>query len=240
MNQQLQALQDKINALNQRERILVMVTAVAAVVMLLEVLLIDPLLAQRKQVASELSKLQQQLQQEQNAKQIVAAQLTVGVNRDKERHKQQLTEQVAQLDKQIQQSVVAMIPPRMMPRVLEKILEQDKELKLISLENKLVVPVLEDNPDDGTPADKIRRAASHKREQNSAAGLGEKEGLYRHGFILKLSGNYMAAIRYFQRLSKLPWHFYWDDMSYEVGKYPNATITLEVHTVSMSKDWIGV
>ena len=236
MNEQLQTWQNKINALESRERILIMVTALVAVVMLLELLLIDPLLAQRKQASAELSSLKQQLQQEQNTKQIIAAEISAGVNRNKERRKQQLSEQVAQLDKQIQESVVAMIPPQMMPQVLEKILEQDKELKLISLENKAVVPVLEDKPDEDSPADRIKRAAHQKRDLQAD----DKQGLYRHGFILKLSGNYMAAIRYFQRLSQLPWHFYWDDLSYDVDGYPDATITLEVHTVSMSKEWIGV
>ena len=50
----------------------------------------------------------------------------------------------------------------------------------------------------------------------------------------------MDAIAYFDSLGKLPWQFYWDDLQYEVDQYPNAIITLEVHTISMSEELLGV
>ena len=44
----------------------------------------------------------------------------------------------------------------------------------------------------------------------------------------------------FDRLALLPWKFYWDELSYQVDEYPNATVSLRVRTVSMSEEWIGV
>ncbi len=229
--QQWEQWQARINALNLRERVLVMVTAVVAVVMLMQLLLIDPVLAERKRDKARIDALRQNLQQQRNQRQILRAELEAGVNRRKEQQLAELTEQRDALDTEIRESVVAMIPPRLMPEVLESILAQNKELKLIRLENKPVVPVLEQG-DDKDP------------EAASGAGAdtagGEKQGLYSHGFVLTLSGNYRAAIRYFEELSALPWRFYWDDLHYQVDGYPGATITLEVHTVSMSEEWIGV
>lgn len=231
MSSQWQQVQEKIDALTQRERIILFVTGLVAVVMILQLLFIDPLLADRNKNAQQLRATKLQIQQQQNELELVKAQLTAGVNRHKEKREQQLREESALLDEKIQDSIVAMIPPRLMPQVLESVLANNKELKLISLENKPVVPVLED---EASAADEGRSS------QQSVAVNADKQGLYQHGFVLTLSGNYLAAIRYFEQLTELPWRFYWDDLHYEVDSYPNATIKLEVHTVSMAEEWIGV
>lgn len=231
MSNQWQQFQDKINALNQREQVIVFVTALVAVVMLMQLIVIDPLLAARKKSNQQLSAVKLQLQQQKNELELVNAQITAGVNRHKEKRQQQLREEVEVLDQKIQESIVAMIPPRLMPQVLESVLAENKELKLISLENKPVVPVLEDSE---------QSTGVKNRAEKGDIDLAEKQGLYQHGFVLTLSGNYLAAIRYFEQLTTLPWRFYWDDMHYQVDRYPNATITLEVHTVSMAEEWIGV
>lgn len=232
MNKQWQQWQEKIDALSLRERVILLATLLVATVMLFQVLLIDPVLDKRKRANQELTALKQTLQNAENEKIILDAQLTAGVNRHKQIHRAELEKQLAQLDEEIQKSVLALIPPRMMPQVLENVLKQNTELKLVSLENKPVVPLLEE---ESKPKSNGVTAKSNVEKEGS-----NKQGLYRHGFVLTLQGNYMAALRYFEELSKLPWHFYWDDLRYQVEKYPNARITLEVHTVSMSEDWIGV
>ena len=199
-----------------------MITAVAAVLMILQLLLIDPVSNERSAIDKQITQLSRQIQQQQSEQQIVTAQLKAGVNRKQIRQRDQLQLELDQLNKQIEDSVVAMIPPRLMPEVLENVLSEIQGLKLLSLENKPVVAVIEQD------LQKLEQLASNR------------EGLYSHGFVLRLSGNYMAAIRYFEKLSELPWRFYWDDMRYQVDAYPNATITLEVHTVSMSEEWLGV
>lgn len=233
MNRQWQQWQEKIDALSLRERVILFAVLLATVVMLFQVVLIDPVMAERKRANQELNSVKQSLQMAENEKTILDAQLTAGVNRHKQVRKAQLEKQLAELDADIQKSVLALIPPRKMPEVLENVLKQNTELKLVSLENKPVVPLLEE--DSSQP-----NGAIANRKAEDATTVSSKQGMYRHGFVLTLQGNYMAALRYFEQLSKLPWQFYWDDLRYQVETYPNARITLEVHTVSMSEDWIGV
>ena len=38
----------------------------------------------------------------------------------------------------------------------------------------------------------------------------------------------------------LSWKIFWDDIKFEVDEYPNAIITITVHTISLDKGWIGV
>lgn len=225
MNEHIVAMQQKIDALNQRERVLVLLTAIVFLLMILQVALLDPLLSKREQLNSSIKSINAEMQQKNNEKMILEAQLTAGINRDKIKRRNQLKSQRDQLNQKIEQSLVAMIPPRLMPEVLERVLAETKGLKLLSIENKPVVAMVRQKP------------AMEAAGGNTAAG---NQALYNHGFVLRLKGNYMEAITYFEKLSQLPWRFQWHDLRYRVEQYPNAIITLEVHTVSMAEEWIGV
>lgn len=219
MSQQLLEWQQKINALSQRERVILFVTAIAVVVMIMQFLLLGPVITERKQLARQQQQLEQQIVRQRAEQQTIKAILASGVNREKQAHRDNLKVALGELDKQIESSVLALIPPKLMPEVLESVLTQSERVKLIRLENLPVEPVL---------------------EQAAVDGVAMKQGLYRHRFSLLLSGDYPSVISYLEKLASLPWHFHWDSLFYEVKQYPSATIKLDVHTVSMSQEWLGV
>jgi len=64
--------------------------------------------------------------------------------------------------------------------------------------------------------------------------------LYQHAFIIELRGDYASLRNYLTELSALPWRFYWDELDYQVDAYPQATIKIKVHTVSLAEEWIRV
>ena len=222
MNKLLADWQNKIDALSQRERVILMVTVLVAVVMLLQLLLLDPLLSERDTMKLAIRKMNTELTAQQSEQQIIQAQIAAGVNRQKLRQRDKLKAELQQLNTDIEKSVVAMIPPHKMAEVLEGLLVESKSLRLLSLENRPVASVLEQN--------------INAEESEATAG----QVLYKHGFVLRFNGSYMSVIDYFNKLAALPWRFYWDSLSYSVDGYPQATITLEVHTVSMNEEWIGV
>lgn len=221
MNERLMVWQEKIDALNQRERVLLLATAIVFVAMLVQLMLIDPVLAERSRAIKSVQELTRQVQQQSSAKQILTAQLAAGVNRKRLEQLEQLKTERALLDKKIQQSVAALISPTEMAEALEGVFAKSKGLRLLSLENKPVVALM-------------------SQDRPAQTGSANNQGLYNHGFVLRFSGSYFSVIDFFESLSRLPWRFYWDDMRYQVDSYPNATITLELHTVSMSEEWIGV
>ena len=225
----LKQWQAAIDDLSQRERVLVFLIAVVFIGMLLQVFLLDPVLAERKQLQSQTKNLKNQISQLSSQQTVLSAELAAGIDRNKIKQRDQLQKEVESLNKKIEESVVAMIPPKLMAEVLEQLLAESKGLKLLSLENKPVVALVDEGLEN-------IKGSSQQQQKNSAS----RQALYNHSFVLQLSGSYMDAIQYFERLSKLPWRFYWDDLKYEVDIYPNAKITLEVHTVSMSEEWIGV
>lgn len=227
--EQLLQWQGKFDELSLRERLLVLAIVLAVVVGLVQMLLIDPMTAERNIKSRKIGVLQAEVQELVNREQILAAELAAGVNRGKERRAVDLQQQLEKLDARIADSLVAMVPPRLMTQVLENVLAQDHELTLLALENLPVQPIV------------TREAVDQENEEkNTERGQEISAGLFRHGFVVTLKGSYPATVRYFEKLAELPWEFHWDELRYEVSKYPDATITLQVHTVSLSEDWIGV
>lgn len=216
--------EQRFDALSQRERLLMLGIALALTIALLEMTLINPLLASQDRARAQLATLSADLEKLQQRAMILDAELAAGVNRAREQRARTLEAQVAKLDERIERSLIAMIPPRLMTEVLENVLLQDGELTLLSLENLPVEAI-------------VSRATA---DPGTEPANGEDGGLYRHSFVLTLTGNYPATVRYFEALAQLPWQFHWDGLRYQVQTYPEAIITLQVHTVSMSRDWIGV
>lgn len=56
-----------------------------------------------------------------------------------------------------------------------------------------------------------------------------------HGLQLNFVSGYFQTINYLTRLEKLPWHFYWDNLSYKVVKYPQAEVIIKFHVLSKEK-----
>ena len=228
MNQQLVKIQQSIDALNQRERVLILFTAVVVVAALLYLLLIEPLMIKQQANSLQLKELKATVMRQESEKMILEAELQVGVNRKKQAQRDSLSEELSLLNEKIQQSVVGMIPPRMMPEVLERLLIDSKGLELLGLENQPVSTVVQQSS-EAAPA-----------EGDSVPEESVEQSLYKHGFTLRLRGDYLSVLAYFEKLAELPWRFHWDSLNYQVEQYPKATVELEVHTVSMSEGWIGV
>jgi MSHA biogenesis protein MshJ len=91
--------------------------------------------------------------------------------------------------------------------------------------------VLDDEADDATTADGAR---SDRAEQSDAPKL------YRHSFVLNLRGSYLDCLRYLEDVERLPWHIYWSRLDVETDEYPVNDIVIELATLSLDEEWIGV
>jgi MSHA biogenesis protein MshJ len=64
--------------------------------------------------------------------------------------------------------------------------------------------------------------------------------MYRHRLNLELEGTYFQVAGYLKMIEGMQERLYWDDMSFAIADYPRGLLTLDVHTLSMSKELIGV
>ncbi len=110
-------------------------------------------------------------------------------------------------------SVAAILSPHKTSKVLNDMLMANSKLVLIQLKN---IP----------PKETVL-------PQNNSK-------IFEHGIVVKFSGDYFSTMHYLETLEKLKWKIFWDKLEYKVTQYPMAEITLSVHTISNTGDWIHV
>ncbi len=69
-------------------------------------------------------------------------------------------------------------------------------------------------------------------EHNDAELNQDEIVLYKHKIHLQLKGNYVDLTRYLQQVESLKWGLFTQDISYKVNKHPDAAISLLLYTLS--------
>jgi len=220
MNKQLQPLFDKFDALNERERISVLLLSAVAIVIIFMELFISPLNQKYDILGNQIAGLKTQTNQLQNQVKI----LKIKKNRDPDFQEKQkiklLEEQVSNIDVRLKEKMLGLIEPKQMAKVLELVLAQNTDLKLQRVESLGAVPLSPVKVKEGEEA--------------------EDFGVYRHGLQIEFKGSYLSTLKYLKALDDLPWNFYWDVLELNVEKYPTSRIIITVHTLSFHEGWIGV
>ena len=220
MMNKLQPLFEKFDALNERERIAVMLLTVVAIIIIFVELVITPVNQKYDVMDKQVVNLQAQTKQLES--QILS--MRDQKNRDPDfQEKQQvklLDEQIANLNDQLKEKMHGLIEPKQMAKVLEVVLTQNTDLKLQRVQSMGAVPLSPLKAKEGEEAEEL--------------------GIYRHGMQIEFKGSYLSTLKYLKALDELPWNFYWDVLELNVEKYPVSKIVITVHTLSFHEGWIGV
>lgn len=211
---------EKFDALNERERLAVMLLSVVAIIIVFVELFISPLNQKYDIVDKQIVSLQTQTRQYESQAIILISKR----NRDPDFQEKQkiklLDEQIANLNVHLKEKMHGLIEPKQMAKVLEVVLAQNTDLTLQRVESLGAVPL-----------------SPIKAKEGEAA---ETLGIYRHGLQIEFKGSYLSTLKYLKALDDLPWNFYWDVLELSVDKYPMSTIVITVHTLSFHEGWIGV
>lgn len=228
-----------VNALNIRERSILFMVVLLVFVVVFYIALLEPSMKKRKILSEQLATAERTILQKEAEINGLETQLEGGIFAAQEARKARLQAELEELNSQLEKAVVALVPPKLMPSVLEKMLAEQDKLEFLGIENKTVEPLLLATELESQQEDRPRRGVN-RENRNRNQELIARDGLYKHAFVLRLRGGYRETVEYFKTLEGLPWRFYWDELVYEVDEYPNAVVTLEVHTVSTQREWIGV
>lgn len=123
------------------------------------------------------------------------------------------------IDSQLKVLTDRLISPREMANVIETMLLENTNMQLVQLKGSGAESLL-----DGTLSN----------EETSS------KGLYRHGIRVVFNGSYLDTLSYLKALETLPIEFLWDRLQIHVESYPQTQIILDIYTLSLSKDWVGV
>jgi MSHA biogenesis protein MshJ len=216
----LQPLFEKYNALNERERIMILALSVVAIFIVFLELIISPLNQQYDIIDKQITGLQTQTTQLESQVKALQTKKTRDPDFQDKQKLRLLNEQIANLNVSLKEKMHGLIEPKQMAKVLEMVLAQNTDLKLQRVQSLGAVPL-----------------SPLKTKQGEEA---EQLGIYRHGMQIEFKGSYLSTLEYLKALKALPWNFYWDVLELNVDKYPVSTIVITVHTLSFHEGWIGV
>lgn len=225
-----QTWSERFAALNQRERLLVAGATVLGGLYLGTVLWVEPMFARAKRYAVQSSSQAAELANLHS--QIVALGQQVAQDPN-----QPLRDELARLNEQIQAAEghlsafdASLVPPDKMPALLERLVRKTPGVRLAGFKTLPVEGLLAAKRASATG----RNNASPNGEVPPALGA----DVYKHGFELKVRGNYLALMAYLKTLEAQPDRLLWQRAQLTVDKYPESELTLTVFTLSMDKHWL--
>jgi len=212
-------LRKRLDALQPRERNIVLILALVVVAFLWDQLCYSPLQRSVKEARAEMSSVADQIVTRGNELRALAqpGKNPVRVLQDR---KKQLKIAIEQLNGNIEKLTGNLIPAKKMVQVLEDVLRQSSSLQLVKVQS---LPV--------------RRLM---REGETEETLVSDSSLYLHAVELQLRGDYFETLSYLRALEELPWQVIWDQLEYQVDGYPQADIRLRINTLSASAGLLGV
>ena len=201
----------KVESMTLRERIFILVAGLALIWMPGYSLWLEPAHARNEAMRSQLSGVQKsrkELEDQLAMVQSVAQADPDAVLRGQLLH---LRQRLQEVDEKMSLETVDLIAPERMPMVLQSLLAKAPGVTLSKIYSMPGKPMLGDN---------------------------ERINLFQHGIHIEIQGSFFSFVNYLQKIEGLPERFYWRSLDYRVGNYPDATVILELYTLSSSKDFI--
>ena len=205
-------LSAKFQKQTKRDQFMILLAALVVVIMPAYMYGVEPAQKNAAKARSAYSETQSQIAEAEQMRGEWLLRLQQDPNEAMRREIAQLEEKLKNLDASMAETTVDLIPAFDISAVLQEVLSATGALKLISMKSLEPFVIME--------------------------GEGGAS-LYRHGARLVLEGGYLDAMKYLQALENLSRRFMWGGFSYEVKEYPKGTVTIEVYTLSNSKDFIS-
>jgi MSHA biogenesis protein MshJ len=234
--QQWIKLSTRLDAMTLRERAMVFLAVVAAILFLIYTVSVEPLLAKQKQ-------LQTQIKQQQNQIAGIDAEIAAKAQgfivdpdaalRDQLKKVREDIDSTSAGLMAVQKGLVA--PERIAP-LLEHLLRGNGKLRLMSMKTLPVTGLNE--------AVLSAQDAGAKPPAASPAGTTPapppkpRELLYRHGVEIVLQGSYLDMVNYMDALESLPVQLFWGKARLDAQQYPNSRLTLTLYTLSLDSKWM--
>jgi MSHA biogenesis protein MshJ len=218
LRERLLKLRVAVDALTLRERLMLFVGVLVVAGGLWEALLARPLEAREAILSGQIMTAKNRLDQIDQAMNLAAQGIGDGMPAHLERLRL-LEQQVETTEQTVRIFTTDLVTPTQMRLVLEELIERQRGLKLVRVSNLDVRPLLE--PDD-------------------ASDESDEPMLFRHGLKIELEGSYLDCLEYLSAVEHLPWKLYWGALSLHTTDYPQNAISIEIFTLSLEQEWIGV
>jgi MSHA biogenesis protein MshJ len=198
---------DRIDALELRERVLLLAATVAILFLSVDSVGLQPTLKAQQLTEERISELEMKL----GALRQQAMLLSYTTDEDtlaaRYQSRDTLAAELAALDARLGDQLGALVEPAQAADLLEQVLTRHRGLKITSL-----------------------RASAEPLE--AVAGNADQAGkLGRYQLDLVLEGGYLDLMRYLEALESMRWKFFWQMVDFRVNDYPRAVSRLQLYTL---------
>jgi MSHA biogenesis protein MshJ len=207
---------EQFAALSDREKYLVLLTGVILIVFAGFTFVIEPKYLENDRIDLETENKRIELRGSDQQLVLLKEALADDPNEQLQQRINNLHQRIEALDQEFATQMRELVPAQQMPIVIDQMLQQAHALKLQELSSIPPVSVYEND------------------EQRADLPL------YQHGVKFVFEGGYAQVLNYLESVEAFPWQVYWRSLDYQVDEYPNATITLELYTLSTNRAFMGV
>lgn len=208
MREKILQIRDRIDNMELRQRILLLVAGLVLLFSVADTLALQPALKQQKASKQAIQDIELKMD-------VLRQRSGMASENPGDSEYRQLLDTLAGLEREVEAKAGSMLGPEQAIKVLEQLLAEEQGLTLNEATSTVLAP-------DG--------------EEPDAASGTDGMMLNRYRVSLQLEGSYLATLRYLRALEELPWHFYWEGIDYEVREYPQAQVNLHLYTLGYPQE----
>lgn len=209
---------DKLDALSVRERGILLAVCLVVLLGVYDYLALTPYLEKRKAHKTLIASVNADMLETESKLNELIAKLEHDPNAALKERIERREVDIKRVMDAVGKSTENLIAPRKMSQVLGYLLSRQSGMAVKSVKN--------------FPAEPISFQANEEQEPEVM--------MYRHRLSLQLEGTYFQVAGYLKMIEGLKERLYWDEMTFAVKQYPKGELQLDVHTLSLSKELIGV
>jgi MSHA biogenesis protein MshJ len=205
----LQQWMDRIDALELRERILLLAAAVVVLFLAVDALALQPTLKSQQVAQERISELEMQLGGLRQQAMLLSHATEEDPTAARLSERDSLAAQLAELDERVVDRLGALVEPAQAAELLEQVLSRHRGLKIASL----------------------RASSAPLGSEGDRPNAGVRLGRYQLDLVLE--GGYLDLMRYLEALESMPWKFFWQTVDFQVKEHPRAVARLQLYTLGV-------
>ncbi len=227
---QLQRLGKNLEVRKPAEKVLILGALCAAIVMVWLTFGFDPIRADIEAAETQVNSATRQIAAQRTAFANMQAQSDEDPNQFALERIEVLNRQQELIDSEINSLAGDLVTPNEMTTMLTSVLERQAGLELVSFRNV-----------DATPLTSGVTANVSGNTEGGALQASQLGGqVFSHGLIIEFQGDFFSTLSYLRYLEDLSGNFFWDSLSFRIQQWPTASVTLQIHTLSTDRGFIGV
>jgi MSHA biogenesis protein MshJ len=223
MIDKLKLVQQKIDQMTFRERMLILIACLVAIHQAWDSLVWIPMVNQQEAMYAQEEEIANELQSIQATLSSLSSKAQADPNKSLKQQSDAIDDQIKTVEAYIENETASLIKPPEMAKLLAEIFKSQEGLQLVSLDKARATPLLAPELDPATKEP-----------------LPVKYQIYRHDFTIQFRGSYMATLAYMKALESIDGQFFWGAVEYSSDEFPKGLVTINLYTLSLNEGWIGV